>query len=509
MRKPFGQADCESEVKELQDSYSKLYFDETPFNSAAIKPETYLIVGRRGAGKTALSRYFSFQRELRDPLYIDVDEPKEYRKVLSDIASRAAEEREEREVAIPRLQKVWEYVIWCVIFEHTRDRSKVIADACDQVCSVSGVSYLINSIIDRLLSALRDSQDEAMDRRITQLVTDKGVDAARREVLKLASQRPVVAAFDTLEKYDVNSGPLMNAMAALVQCAADFNVNYSRRGIHLKVFMSGEVFPYLEEDVLQNTSKSVKDPVYLFWRPKDLLRLISWRFYHFLKENKQLLEQSKGDIDWTNHHEVLDKMWTPYFGRDVASARGLKEHSFPYVLRHTQMRPRQLILLCNEMAKRSIEGGRFPSFSNEDIVEGVKAGERELAKEIINSFSEVYPNVSMIVDALMKMPMLFKGNELDKRASQTAAEWPPGSYSQARFRRLAAELGIVGRVRRHNEESGYIDADFEYSLRERLPITHRDECVIHPMFYSRFNVEFNSPARVMPFSTERDGEDVV
>src|SRR3712207_2249491 len=115
----------------------------------------------------------------------------------------------------------------------------------------------------------------------------------------------------------------------------------------------------------------------------------------------------------------------------------------------------------------------------------------------------------MIVDALMKMPMLFKGNELDKRASQTAAEWPPGSYSQARFRRLAAELGIVGRVRRHNEESGYIDADFEYSLRERLPITHRDECVIHPMFYSRFNVEFNSPARVMPFSTERDGEDVV
>ena len=512
MKKPFGLADCESEVIELQDSYSKLYFDETPFNGAAIKPQTYLIVGRRGSGKTALSRYFSFQKEIRHPLYIDVDEPKEYRKVLSDIASRASEERE---VAIPRLQKVWEYVIWCVIFQHTREQSKVIAEACDQSCTVSGVSLLINSIIDRLLLALRsEGDDRAIDERIAQLVTDKSIDAARREVLKLAATRPVIVAFDTLEKYDVNSDPLMNAMAALVQCAADFNTHYSHRGVHLKVFMSGEVFPYLEEDVLQNPLKSIKDPVYLFWRPKDLLRLISWRFYHYLEENDKLLDRSKGVIDWVNHREVLDKMWTPYFGRYVTNARGLREHTFSYVLRHTQMRPRQLILLCNAIAQRSMEGGRFPGFSERDIVEAVKEAEKELAKEIINSFSEVYPKVGMIVDALMKIPMVFTGNELDKRARQTAAEWPldpysQPTYSQAKFRRLVAELGIVGRVRRHNVEAGYIDADFEYSLRERLPITHRDECVIHPMFYSRFNVELNSPSRVMPFSTERDTEDLV
>jgi hypothetical protein len=67
-----------------------------------------------------------------------------------------------------------------------------------------------------------------------------------------------------------------------------------------------------------------------------------------------------------------------------------------------------------------------------------------------------------------------------------------------------AELGIVGRVRRTNETAGYLDADFEYALPHRLPITHRDECVIHPMFYRRLNVAFNNPSRVMPFSTERE-----
>jgi hypothetical protein len=295
----------------------------------------------------------------------------------------------------------------------------------------------------------------------------------------------------------------MNAMAALVQCAASFNLYFSDRGLHLKAFMSGEVFPYLEEEVIQNPLKSIKDPVYLFWRPKDLLRLISWRFYCYLEAGSLLRKESKCEIDWTSHDDVFNKMWIPYFGQYVTNARGLKEDTFSYVLRHTQMRPRQLILLCNCIAERAREQGHFPSFSEEDIRLGIKDGETKLAVEIINSFSSIHQNVGAIVDALMKMPMLFTGNELDKRARQSASEWPRGAYSPARFRRLVAELGIVGRVRRHNVESGYIDADFEYSLRERLPITHRDQCVIHPMFYSRFNVDFNSPSRVLPFSTAR------
>ncbi len=501
---PFGQADCESELKILKSEYSKLYFDETPFNSAAIEPETYLIIGRRGSGKTALAQYFSFQKSLENPIYIDVDEPAVYQQVLSDIASRASESRE---IAIPRLKKVWEYVIWCVIFEHTRAHSSVIAEACDETCPTGPVSHLINSIIDRLTGLLRESDEKTIDKRIEQILNDDRLNAARKEVLKVSNKRPVIIAVDTLEKYEVSNVALMNAMAAMIQCAADFNRDFRDRGIHLKVFISGEVFPYLEEEIVQNPLKAIKAPVYLLWRPKDLLRLISWRFFNHLEEHNILREESKGEIHWDKYREVLDKMWKPYFGQFITNARGLREHTFAYVLRHTQMRPRQLILLCNAIAKRSMKGGRFPLFSEDDIRFAVKEAEAILASEIINSFSSVYPRVSTIVDALMNIPMIFKGNELDKRASQSASEWPEDGYSPAKFRRLLAELGIVGRVRRHNEGAGYIDADFEYSIRGRLPLTHRDECVIHPMFYSRFNVEFNSQLRVMSFSTEREEQE--
>jgi hypothetical protein len=500
-RTPFGQADCESEVKLLKSDYSRLYFDETPFNEAAIDPATYLIIGRRGAGKTALTQYFSFQRVIHEPIYIDIDEPAVYQQVLSDIATRAAETRE---IAIPRLKKVWDYVIWCVIFEHARDQSSVIAAACDANCSRSRVSQFIGAILDRLAAVFRDVDDRHIDANIDRLLDDRQVLAARDAVRSLAVRRPLILAIDTLEKYDVNDDALMNAMAALVQSAAEFNLEWSPRGVHIKAFMSGEVFPYLRETVLQNPLKHVKDPVYLLWRPRDLLRLICWRFHRCLAQQQMLRHESTEPLDWESPSDVMAKMWKPYFGASITNGLGLREHSFAYVLRHTQMRPRQLILLCNSIADKAIRRKTYPVMTEADVRDGIAECETALASEIINAFSSVYPRVSTIVDALMRMPMSFPGRELDKRASQSASEWPQGTYSSAAFRRLVAELGIVGRVRRHNETAGYIDADFEYSMVDRLPLTHRDECVIHPMFYSRLNVDLSMPARVMPFTTGRE-----
>jgi hypothetical protein len=501
---PFGQADCESEMKVLKSNYSDLYFDETPFNAAAVDPGTYLVIGRRGSGKTALAQYFSFQKTLQRPIYIDVDEPAVYQQVLSDIATHASEARE---IAIPRLKRVWEYALWCVIFEHTRDHSETIAQACQEKCPATHPSGLINIVIERLLDFFRGSDGSFIDQKIEKILGDETLKGARQEALSIAADRPIIIALDTLERYDVTNAALMNAMAALIQFAADFNLAFRDQGIHLKVFMSGEVFPFLLEEVIQNPLKHVKYPVYLFWRPKDLLRLICWRFHRFLELRDLLKPESKASIDWTNHRQVLERMWRPYFGKYVTNSRGLREHSFSYVLRHTQMRPRQLILLCNSIAEQARNTGTFPVFSEQDIRRGVKKLEGDLAVEIISSFSALYPKVSTIVDALMKMPMYFKGNELDRRASQSATEWPDETYSPAGFRRLVAELGIVGRVRRHNEKAGYIDADFEYSLPSRLVLTHRDECVIHPMFYTRFNVDFNCPSRVIPFSTERETQE--
>nr|RNJ67081.1 MAG: hypothetical protein EDM05_22385 [Leptolyngbya sp. IPPAS B-1204] len=61
---PFGEADCESEVKLLKQEYSEYFFYHTRFNSSALDPSVFLIVGRRGSGKTALAHFFFVSKTL-------------------------------------------------------------------------------------------------------------------------------------------------------------------------------------------------------------------------------------------------------------------------------------------------------------------------------------------------------------------------------------------------------------------------------------------------------------
>lgn len=491
---PFGEADCESEVKLLKQEYSEYFFYHTRFNSLALDPTVFLIVGRRGAGKTALSQFFSFQKQLRRAIAIDVDEPVVFEQVLERIITKTAQTRE---VAIPRIAKVWDFVIWSIIFRELQDRDVRIKAACIFGDRSGKVSNFIRHTLKALLNRLVKTEDDLLD-ELENIVADDRIKAGKQAVLELTRKEQVIVAVDTLENYAINDDGMMRAIAALIQCGSDFNREYARKGIHLKIFVMAEVFPYLKEEVILNTLKFVRNEVHLHWRPKDLLRLISWRFYNYLQAIGQLSPLSR-NINWDDYNDVRQKMWDPYFGCNLRNGRGMVEPTFPYVLRHTQMRPRQLIVLCNSIAERAFNESTFPKFRPESVVASVLQGENMLAEEIFNSYSSVYPKVGRIAEALSGLPMIFKGNELDKRAPLTSSEWTPGEYSPFAFRQLVAELGIIGRVRQIDEKAGVVEADFEYRSESRLPLLVNDYCVVHPMFYRKLNVQVDRNLRVYPF----------
>ena len=497
---PFGLADCESEVRILrnqQENYKDLYFEQTPFNEAARGDNTYLIIGRRGSGKTALAQSFSFQHDGSNPIYILVDNPRAYREVLGNVSGDSVQPRD---VAVARLCRIWEYTVWRLIESELREMSLPAAQ--------TDASSRVKRILQDLCGLLFDNETDLHepDDRLSGLLEQEhdALSRIKQEAKRAARSRPIIVVLDTLEKYDLTDESLINAVAALIQFAEDFNQDFAPLNIHIKTLMSGEVFPHLEEEVLDNPSKSIRDQVFLFWRPRDLLRLIAWRFFLYLSMHNQLRPESQHSIDWSSYDDVLRRMWIPYFGHVVTNGRGVRENTFAYVLRHTQMRPRQLIILCNSIAASSLQNRKstFPVMREEDIVIGIKAGEDRLATEVINSFSAAYSNIAGILNSLQGCPMSFPGKELDRRAHSSASEWPRGQYSQPAFRRLVAELGIVGRAKKITDS--VIDAEFEYSIPRRLSLMPSDDCVLHPMFYSRFNVQLNTPLRIMPFRGEAD-----
>ncbi len=492
---PFGEADCESELKVMGSSeYSKYYFDHTRFNREALSPKVFLIIGRRGAGKTALSQFFSFQQLMPNVTTIEVDEPAAFQQLMSKIAESAASTRE---VAIPRLVKIWEFVIWSTIFWQLQDKDPRIKAAVFFTEQSNQVSTFIRQVLKFLVSKFLEANNDLAD-ELEDFISNERIQRAKKAVLEVVKGNKVIIALDTMENYAVRDESMMRSMGALIQCASRFSRNHARHGIYLKVFIMAEIFPHLKEEVSLNPLKFIHDEIYLQWRPKDLMRLISWRYDRYLKQNN-LLIPAAGNVDWDNHHDVLREKWEPYWGEKLKSRQGIVEQTFPYVLRHTQLRPRQLIVLCNSIARHSQDGDTFPKFEPDSIIEGIQRAEKRLAEEVMNSYSSVYPGAARIAEALSGLPLIFKGNELDKRAPQTASQWPAGEYSSYAFRQFVSELGIVGRVRNVSEKTGIVEADFEYAGESRISLLVNDQCVIHPMFYKKLNIRMTKNLCVYPF----------
>ncbi|MEA2562330.1 MAG: hypothetical protein QOH06_3834 [Acidobacteriota bacterium] len=499
---PFGHTASEAELNLPSSDYARLFFVEVPFLKIALQAESYLFVGRRGSGKTALAQYFSFQDRQLNAIVIQLHQPTAY---LGEILAIAEIISDHQLLKVSRLQEIWEYTLWRVIFERVRDGSGDAATTCEGTTVAPDTdSKLAGSVLKVLAAKLNDAGSRSSTESISGALFDGPFELERQKILDMV-ERPIIIVIDTLEHYDKNNETLMTSMAALLQCAADFNLRYSKRGKHIKLFMSGELFPHLVEEVVSNPTKTVRDPVFLHWQPSDLLRLICWRLYNFLQTHfPGQLKASVSEINWDDPVDVTEKVWRPCFGWEVTNPQGIQERTFSYILRHTQMRPRQLIYLCNQIANISIRKGTFPRISEEDIRLGVEEGQEALAQEILNSYSGVYPQVPRISDALSGMPMVFGGNDLDKIAKQSAWAWPAGTYSSNNFRRLVAEIGVVGRVREQSEVDRYIGVEFEYLQKDRLYLSHKDKCAIHPMFYRRLNVHADMAFRVTSLAADEE-----
>jgi len=236
----FGYADCEAELQTLEHGeFADLFLAATPFSDVATRPETYLIIGRRGSGKTALAQYFRFQSDFPNPIYIQIEEPAVFQDVLSHVVTALPESRE---VVIFELVQIWTYVLWNVIFDKLRNESAAIAAAV-RTPPHNRSDDFVRATLEDLVISLRGTSQRSVREQIGAL-DDGRFNAARDVVLRIARTHPIILVFDTFERYDTSNDALMSANAALVQCAGTFNRQYSEAGIHLKVFMAGEIFPF-------------------------------------------------------------------------------------------------------------------------------------------------------------------------------------------------------------------------------------------------------------------------
>ncbi|TND08180.1 MAG: Uncharacterized protein FD123_2574 [Bacteroidetes bacterium] len=503
LNKPFGENSCEDEKRLLLGEYEKYYFRNKRFETKILDRSTYLVVGRRGTGKSSLIEYFSFNELHRHYRCIDVNEPQLYQVVLEKVA-RLLEENALHTSRRARL--IWKYVIWALIFreyEHADERISLAGMMDFGGGNKFSASRIILTLIQSLISKYTGLNIEEVFRSIEEKLSSDVFLEAQLSVLECSRTDETIIALDSIEDYPVGNSAMMEAISALVEYASEFNSEFSNKGLHLKVFLSSEIFPHLLSSVIPNPLKVVRDPLVMHWRPKELLRFVCWRWYLHLQQTGKLEADFK--IDFERPADVLKKLWEPYFGHELVNGSGSKEPSFAFLLRHTQLRPRQLVIICNQLFRIMGENGYKSDNPSRDVARAIAEVQAQLAIEVINSYKKIHHNVDRILNALTGLPMHFRGRELDRVAKITGSQWENEQYSPYNFRAICAELGIIGRVRNFDHRTGIIAADFEYFLEDNLVITDRDDCVFHPLFFNKYNVQHNVPnAIIYPFPDHPD-----
>ncbi|KAF0107312.1 MAG: Uncharacterized protein FD146_1790 [Anaerolineaceae bacterium] len=143
---PFGEVSCEDEIDVLQDHYSEFFYDLSRFNEEATDSEVYLIVGRRGSGKTTLTKYFGFQERIKKSHNIDVDEPTIYDSIINRISHKVYTSPD---AAVNDVFKIWEYLIWSMIFNEYRDYDPALKNAGIFTAKKEGLLFLSGNCSNR------------------------------------------------------------------------------------------------------------------------------------------------------------------------------------------------------------------------------------------------------------------------------------------------------------------------------------------------------------------------
>ncbi|MEN6309064.1 MAG: hypothetical protein ABFD91_15055 [Anaerohalosphaeraceae bacterium] len=388
------------------DTYLSQYFIQSPAYLDAIKCRRTLLLGRRGAGKTAnfLQLQDAFRRQVNN-IVINVSPSK--LQLLNTVEKMSEILGSTKITAI--FEVFWEYLLITEIAIYCKEYSSEfpyqsepelfnelnMALKSDEM-SLLPFDYRFNKLIDSMIKENDNDDKNILKANILEKFYKDILPLAKRIISNISKHHPIRILIDNLDRDWNNAG--INSISYLINALLDVMDKINVRNL----LGDAIVITFLREDIYKISSKY--DPDYdkrqactLQW-DKDTL--------------KTLVCERIGLVQRTSVHNI-NKLWENVFGSKV----GEIDDTFEYIVERTMLRPRDIITFCaqilNEMTRRKM------ACVTEEII---KKAEREyseyLLKNLRQEFSVGYPDVEDVCIALfVGKPHNFIEQHLKKRIS--------------------------------------------------------------------------------------------
>lgn len=495
---PFTQAEPLGPIDHalLSDEYKFDILDVSvqPFKDA-IARSAILVLGRKGAGKSALlaeyKRYAtgrnrpSFKVDALpargDPYIISIPSWQHFSKMVETVNGRISINEALMDIIpVERYTEEWKAVIWNEIVEHFFD----YAHGTETRSALSAVSDFVNGVSFSDLPATK-AAEQLFQKAKDQILS----------FLKYRNSRLLIL-FDSMDNYPTRKALFARILSGFFQ--ALYEINHTSDLIDVTFCIPEEIeshFTANSANVLKDFSSSCR----IRWRPIELLQIICHRYRKCLEVHDREHFETLADLEFSNREHV-HRLFNRLLPQEVTNCLGEEEDTLAYIMRHTQLLPRHMIYIFNTLLSRSFAAtGGFRFIDGRTIVEGIKEAEMRISDQILTPYKAIFP---ILLDACSSVlpevePICrFKSLKGVEERFKLRIDEEVFSVSQTLF-----QMGVLGKVvpnagqrPAYIKTSRYALAEFCFnSYSSSLSCQQDDEVCFHPVFSRTFGMKRSDP----------------
>ena len=309
------------------------------------------------------------------------------------------------------------------------------------------------------------------------------------------TKRRALIVFDSMDEYDIGNAVFNRTLSALIRFISQFNNRQER--VRVKLGLPSEIFP----EVQRASANPLKDLVtvdQLSWSAIELAQIAAHRFQLFLELYDEEFAVQFRHLDLSKRDDVK-AFWQNFFPTVHENRYSAPEEPMTYVLRHTQLLPRQLLMMLQRIIVRSAAAtGGYREIKSAAITEAVETTEPQIASEILGAFRHVYPFAEDICRPVFaNFPTIFSYDELEnkwrKKGRSTMQSHP--DFEMPQFSEMLIRMGIIGVG--HDDTDRYYEGHFSYDSLAPMNVGDGHPLCLHPIFSRHFNAAGNAQRKAI------------
>ena len=252
--------------------------------------------------------------------------------------------------------------------------------------------------------------------------------------------------------------------------------------------------------VSSNPAKSFVHDLSLQWTAPELLHIAGKRL---------LLSRKSRAMNLGGQLSAAQDVVAGLLPLSISNRMGGDEVTIAYLLRHTQLLPRHILMLLNAIGKSALGSGESIAaggkVSVKSVRNGIAAGEKRIIADIESAFSGMFPWLRPASKRVFReLPWVFDKSSLHRQYNEGGVR----SISGLEFEDYVDALLRVGAIGvKVGETARYEVGEFIYTAGDELSLSYADTICVHPLFAQRYGsklaLESGKPAKpVYPYGSD-------